>query len=156
MRSGGGGPYGLASLTIATASTGKSREHTHDENRDLLTVVAYMRAEEGKTDELRAALEALTEPTSREEGYVNYDLHRGVEDARFFTFYENWLSGEHLDAHLASPHMVEFANKMGDLLDESGLTVNRVRRIARHRPSAKRSLLFFPDDLQALRKVWRN
>lgn len=39
---------------------------------------------------------------------------------RFFTFYENWLSGEHLDAHLAVPHLVDFANKMGDLLDENG------------------------------------
>lgn len=101
-----------------------------DDNRDLLTVVAYMRAAEGKTEELKAALEALIEPTSQEEGYVNYDLHQGVEDPSFFTFYENWHSGEHLDAHLAAPHLVDFANKMGDLLDADGLTVNRVRRIA--------------------------
>ena len=101
-----------------------------DENRDLLTVVAYMRAAEGKTEELRAALEALVEPTSREDGYINYDLHQGVEDPRFFTFYENWVSGEHLDAHLAAPHLEEFASRMSDLLDENGLTVNRVRRIA--------------------------
>ena len=101
-----------------------------DDNPDLLTVVAYMRAAEGKTDELRAALEALVHPTTQEEGYVNYDLHQGVEDPRFFTFYENWHSHEHLDAHLAAPHLEEFAAKMGDLLDENGLNVNRVRRIA--------------------------
>ncbi len=101
-----------------------------DESRDLLTVVAYMRAADGKTEELRAALEALIEPTRKEEGYVNYDLHQGDEDPRFFTFYENWLSHEHLDAHLAAPHLVDFAAKMGDLLDEDGLSVNRVRRIA--------------------------
>ena len=101
-----------------------------DENRELLTVVAYMRAADGKTDELKAALEALIEPTRHEDGCVNYDLHQGVEDPRFFTFYENWLSGEHLDAHLASPHLVDFANKIGELLDQTGLTVNRVRRIA--------------------------
>jgi quinol monooxygenase YgiN len=101
-----------------------------DDNRELLTVIAYMRAAEGRTDELRAALEALVEPTSREEGYVNYDLHQGVEDPRFFAFYENWVSGEHLDAHLAAPHLVDFASRMGDLLDEDGLTVNRVHRIA--------------------------
>jgi quinol monooxygenase YgiN len=101
-----------------------------DSNRDLLTVVAYMRAAEGKTEELRAALEALVEPTSKEEGCVNYDLHQGVEDPSFFTFYENWVSGEHLDTHLAAPHLVDFAGRLGDLLDESGLTVNRVRRIA--------------------------
>ena len=101
-----------------------------DDNPDLLTVVAYMRAAEGKTEELRAALEALVHPTSQEDGYVNYDLHQGVEDPRFFAFYENWVSGEHLDAHLAAPHLVDFASRMGDLLDEGGLTVNRVRRIA--------------------------
>lgn len=101
-----------------------------DENRDLLTVVAYMRAAPGKTEELRAALEALVEPTRQEEGYVNYDLHQGVKDTGFFTFYENWVSEDHLDAHLASSHLVDFAQKMGHLLDDTGLTVNRVRRIA--------------------------
>ena len=101
-----------------------------DDRRDLLTVIAYMRAAPGKRDQLRAALESLIEPTSREEGYVNYDLHQGVEDPDQFFFYENWESGEHLDAHLATPHLVEFAGRLPDLLDENGLTVNRVRRIA--------------------------
>ncbi len=101
-----------------------------DDRRDLLTVIAYMRAAPGKRDELRAALEALVEPTSREKGYVNYDLHQGTEDPDRFFFYENWESGEHLDAHLQTPHLVEFADAMGDLLDEQGLTITRLRRIA--------------------------
>ena len=101
-----------------------------DNRRDLLTVIAYMRAAPGKRDDLRAALEALIEPTSQEAGYVNYDLHQGVEDPDAFFFYENWESGEHLDAHLAAPHLVEFAARIPALLDEGGLTVNRVRRIA--------------------------
>jgi quinol monooxygenase YgiN len=78
-----------------------------DSRRDLLTVMAYMRAARGKRDDLRAALEALIEPTSQEAGYVNYDLHQGVEDPDAFFFYENWESGEHLDAHLAAPHLVQ-------------------------------------------------
>lgn len=101
-----------------------------DDRRDLLTVIASMRAAPGRRGELRAALEALIEPTSQEKGYVNYDLHQGVEDPDRFFFYENWASGEHLDAHLAAPHLVEFAGRIPDLLDENGLTVNRVRRIA--------------------------
>ena len=91
-----------------------------DDDRDLLTVIAHVRAAEGRTEELEAALEALVEPTSQEEGYVDYDLHQGVEDPSFSTFYENRHSGEHLDAHLAAPHLVDVANKMGDLLDEAG------------------------------------
>jgi hypothetical protein len=29
-----------------------------------------------------------------------------------------------------TPHLVQFADAMGDLLEESGLTINKVRRIA--------------------------
>ncbi len=101
-----------------------------DDRRDLLTVIAFMRAAPGKREELRAALAALVEPTSREKGYVNYDLHQGEEDPDSFFFYENWESGEDLDAHLAASHLRDFAARIPELLDESGLTVNRVRRIA--------------------------
>lgn len=101
-----------------------------DDRRDLLTVIACMRAAPGKVEELRAALEALIEPTGNEAGYVNYDLHQGVEDPATFIFYENWESAAHLDAHLATPHLVHFAGIMDGLLDENGLTINRVRRIA--------------------------
>jgi quinol monooxygenase YgiN len=101
-----------------------------DERPELLTVIAYMRAAPGKRDELRAALEALIGPTRQEKGYVNYDLHQSIEDPDRFFFYENWESAEDLDAHLAAPHLVEFAARIPDLLDESGLSVNRVHRLA--------------------------
>ena len=101
-----------------------------DDRRDLLTVIAHMRAAPGKRDELRAALEALVEPTSREKGYVNYDLHQGIEDPDQFSFYENWESGADLDAHLDAPHLRDFAARIPELLDDSGPAVDRVRRIA--------------------------
>ena len=101
-----------------------------DDRRDLLTVIAYMRAKPGQEERLRTALQSLVEPTSQEEGYVNYDLHETVEQPGTFFFYENWESGEHLDAHLQTPHLVEFAGRLEELLDEQGLTINRLRRIA--------------------------
>ena len=101
-----------------------------DDNRGLLTVIAYMKAAPGKQEELRTELEALIEPTSQEDGFVNYDLHQGAEDPDVFFFYENWESPEKLDAHLAAPHLVRFADIMGDLLDENGLTITRLQRIA--------------------------
>jgi len=101
-----------------------------DERRDLLTVIAYMRAKPGKESELRDALEALVKPTTEESGYVNYDLHQGAEDPAVFFFYENWESAQALEAHLESPHLQRFAAMMGDLLDDGGLTVTRLRRIA--------------------------
>jgi len=101
-----------------------------DDNRELLTVIAYMKAAPGKEAELREGLEALIEPTSQEAGYVNYDLHESVEDPGTFFFYENWESAEHLDAHLATPHLVDFAARIPELLDDQGLTITRLRRIA--------------------------
>ena len=53
-----------------------------------------------------------------------------MEDPDFFTFHENWAPGDKPDAHLAAPHLADFAAKMGDLLDDAGLSTNRVRRIA--------------------------
>ncbi|SDN76454.1 putative quinol monooxygenase [Geodermatophilus sp. DSM 45219] len=101
-----------------------------DDRRDLLTVIAHMRAKPGQEDRLRAALTSLVEPTSQEAGYVNYDLHESVEQAGTFFFYENWETAAHLDAHLQTPHLVEFAGRLEELLDEQGLTINRLRRIA--------------------------
>ena len=101
-----------------------------DSRRDLLTVIASMRAAPGKRDELRRTLEALVAPTTVERGCVNYDLHQGLEDPDRFFFYENWESAADLDAHLAAPHLTAFAARIPELLDEQGLTVNRVSRIA--------------------------
>lgn len=88
-----------------------------------------MNAAPGKEDELRDGLTSLVEPTNQEGGYVNYDLHESIEEPGLF-FYENWESAEHLDAYLSTPHLTDFADKMGDLLDENGLTINRLPRIA--------------------------
>ena len=100
-----------------------------DDNRDLLTVIAYMRAAPGKTDELREGLKALIEPTSQEDGYVNYDLHESVEEPGVFFFYENWESGDALDAHLAAPHLQQILTRLDELL-EGELSITRLRRIA--------------------------
>jgi quinol monooxygenase YgiN len=100
-----------------------------DSRPDLVTVIAHMRAQSGKEQELRDALEALIEPTSQEEGYVNYDLHQGIEDSSLFYLYENWESVETHETHMNQPHLQDFAGRLGDLLD-GGLTVVRVRRIA--------------------------
>lgn len=100
-----------------------------DDRRDLLTVIAYMRAAPGKRDDLRQALEALLEPTSTEKGCINYDLHQSIQDPDRFFFYENWESEADLDAHLAAPHLAALGARIPELLDEQGLTVNRVKRI---------------------------
>jgi quinol monooxygenase YgiN len=84
----------------------------------LLTVVAELHAKAGKEQDLRRALLALIEPTRPEEGCVQYDLHVHTEDPGRFIFFENWVSREHLDRHLASEHLTRFKALAGDLLSE--------------------------------------
>ena len=84
----------------------------------LLTVVAELKAQAGKEEVLRQALLALIEPTRKEEGFVQYDLHESTNDPGRFVFYENWVSQEHLDRHLASPHLESFKTAAPGLLAE--------------------------------------
>lgn len=83
-----------------------------------LIVVAEMAARAGKEAELEERLLALIEPTRKEEGCNEYLLHRSTKEPGRFVFYENWNCAESLDRHLASPHMKDFLNTVGTLLEE--------------------------------------
>ncbi len=94
-----------------------------------LTVVAEMVAKPGNEEQLKRELLALIEPTRKEDGCIQYDLHQGDSDAARFVFYENWESREHLDRHLASPHLKAFSGVAAELLLEP-MRVMFYRRIA--------------------------
>jgi quinol monooxygenase YgiN len=83
-----------------------------------LTVVAEMRAKPGREQDLRNALLSLIEPTRKEQGCVQYDLHVHTDDPARFVFYENWASRERLTIHLDSPHLRAFVAASADLLAE--------------------------------------
>ena len=100
-----------------------------DARPDLVTLIAHMRAKPGKEQDLRNALEVLIEPNSQEEGYVNYDLHQGIEDSSLSYLYENCESVDTHETHMHTPHLEDFASRLGDLV-EGKLTVQRLRRIA--------------------------
>jgi quinol monooxygenase YgiN len=83
-----------------------------------LTVVAEMVAKPGKEDELRNALLGLIEPTRRESGCVQYDLHESADQPGRFLFFENWRSKQDLDEHLNTPHLKDLGSRSGELLAE--------------------------------------
>jgi quinol monooxygenase YgiN len=84
-----------------------------------LTVVAEMVARPGKEEELRRALLALVEPSRRDPGFVQYDLHVSTDEPGRFVFYENWTSREMLDRHLDAPHLKAFLGVADSLLAEA-------------------------------------
>jgi quinol monooxygenase YgiN len=74
-----------------------------DHRPELVTVIAHMRAKLGKEQDLRDALEALIPPTRQEVGYINYDLHQGIEDPSLFYLYENWETVDTHETHMHTP-----------------------------------------------------
>jgi quinol monooxygenase YgiN len=71
----------------------------------MLTVIATFVAKPGREAEVRRELLKLVEPTRREDGCINYDLHQKQGDPATFVFYENWRDRAALDAHAQSPHI---------------------------------------------------
>lgn len=82
---------------------------------ELLTVVAEFQAKEGKEAEAEAALLALIEPTRKEAGCVQYDLHVMRDQPGRFLFYENWNSRADLERHSASAHLTALGAKVPEL-----------------------------------------
>jgi quinol monooxygenase YgiN len=84
-----------------------------------VAVVAILVAKPGKEEELRQVLEANVEPTRKERGALQYDLHRDNDEPRRFIFVERWESQDALDAHGQSTHIQAFRAKAPALCEHS-------------------------------------
>jgi quinol monooxygenase YgiN len=98
-------------------------------SQPLLTVVAEIVAKPGKEAEVRKHLMGFVDPTRKEEGCIQYDLHVSNDDPCRFIFFENWTSGEMLDKHSASDHIQAFRAISADLLAQPTRII-RATRIA--------------------------
>ena len=83
-----------------------------------VTVLATVKAKKGLEEAVRNEVMALVAPTRAEEGCLNYDLHQSCDDPAVLMLYENWVSKEDLDKHLAMPYLQAFLAKVPDLLAE--------------------------------------
>jgi quinol monooxygenase YgiN len=90
-----------------------------------LTIIAYARARQDKLDALGERLLALVEPSRREPGCINYDVHQSNDDPAVWCVYENWCSPDDLTAHFETSHMVEFVNN-APVLVEGNINLQRL------------------------------
>ena len=74
-----------------------------------LTIVARIEAYPDQVELLKTELQKLVEPTLREPGCIQYDLHQDNLDPAIFLFYENWENRELWQAHMNNAHIAEFA-----------------------------------------------
>ncbi|MDX3118140.1 putative quinol monooxygenase [Streptomyces scabiei] len=82
-----------------------------------LTVVARMRAKDGREAALHDALTALLAPTRQAPGCLTYELHTEVGEPARFWFYEVWRHPEDHASNLESPHITGFLGQTASLLD---------------------------------------
>ena len=82
-----------------------------------LTIVARIKARPGKEKTLAAELAKLVAPTLVEEGCLQYDFHRDLEDPGNFLFFENWATKEQWLAHMESPQLQAYKAVADELVD---------------------------------------
>ncbi len=83
-----------------------------------VTVLAKCIAKPGMEEDVKKEIMALVAPTRSETGCINYDLHQSSDDKTLFVLYENWISKEDLDKHLAMPYLKDFLDKADAILAE--------------------------------------
>lgn len=67
-------------------------------------VIAHYRADEGARTQVRAALQAMIEPSRAEPGNLRYEVAVDPADPAVFAIYEKYRDEAAFDAHTRSPH----------------------------------------------------
>ncbi|MDH3377011.1 MAG: antibiotic biosynthesis monooxygenase [Gammaproteobacteria bacterium] len=73
-----------------------------------LIIVARIEANPDKIELVKTELLKLIEPTLKEAGCIQYDLHQDNENPAVFVFYENWESRRLWQAHMNNTHLAEY------------------------------------------------
>lgn len=93
-----------------------------------VAVVAVSVAKPGNEARLQQALLSLIEPTRRESGVLQYELHQDLSEPRRFVFVERWKSEEALATHARSAHIATWRAQSIELVEHSEVRV--LRKIA--------------------------
>jgi quinol monooxygenase YgiN len=74
----------------------------------IVIVAGSMRVGPAQREQFLAATTAVAAATRSEPGNVEYRFSSVPDDPSLFMVFEEWESEEALDAHFATPHMLEF------------------------------------------------
>lgn len=93
-----------------------------------LAIVARIEAKKDRVELVKAELLKLIEPTRKEEGCLQYDLHQDNENPELFFFYERWVSRELLQTHLENTHIKEYIAATEGAIED--FTISELTKIA--------------------------
>ena len=93
-----------------------------------IVIVAKLKIKEQFKDEVYTELLALHKSTHElDEGCIQYDLHKDLEDSNSFTFVETWENQELLDAHMTKEHFLAFVKKVENKLEN--LEISKLEKL---------------------------
>ncbi|MCA6067955.1 antibiotic biosynthesis monooxygenase [Chryseobacterium sp. RG1] len=94
----------------------------------MLYVIAKSISKKEDILQTQKTLEALIEPTRKEEGCIKYELLQDHTNPEVFFFDEIWESKERLNAHASSTHFLQAQEQLKSLL-ESPMEVYLLNKI---------------------------
>ena len=101
------------------------------ENTDGVVLLFTARAKAGKEGELKKLFVEVVTGSRHDPGNVSYELHEVEDDPSTIILYEQWISQELLDTHLATAPLVALKAKAGELMEgefEAGMkTLKKLR-----------------------------
>lgn len=100
---------GLAAAAALSASTAAHAVQTVALPKGAVTVVAIVRARDGKEAEFFRANEVLVPQVRQEAGNLLCQVHRGLDEPGLFVFYEIFESAAALEVHKAAPYVKQWA-----------------------------------------------
>lgn len=95
----------------------------------MLTVVAVLKAKEGKEKDMEEALKKVVPLVAQEEGTLAYALHRAKNDPAKFLFHEKYKDKEALASHSSTSYFKELFETIGPYM-EGKLSVEFYEEIA--------------------------
>jgi quinol monooxygenase YgiN len=92
-----------------------------------LTIIARIEAKINKVDLVKSELLKLIEPTRKEQGCLQYDLHQDNENPAIFMFYENWENRELWQTHMNNEHLKAYMDATDGAVEN--FTLNEMSQI---------------------------
>ncbi|MCP4337779.1 MAG: antibiotic biosynthesis monooxygenase [Desulfobulbaceae bacterium] len=90
----------------------------------VLIIVARIKAKKNNATLVETELLKLVEPTRKEEGCLQYDLHQDNQCPELFLLYEKWETKDLWLQHRVNEHMVRFRKAIEGAVDD--FTVNEM------------------------------
>ncbi len=95
---------------------------------EKIVIVAKIKIKKEFKDEVFSELVKLYKATHKyDEGCIQYELHKDLEDENSFTFVETWENSDFLALHEKKEHFQVFVSKIENKIE--ALTISKLEKL---------------------------